>query len=107
MQPKATKASELEATFEELARQWIKDTAIHSNPAIITRHPAFAQIVEMGNKAIPQILGEISQGRNRPLWFQALHDITGNTPAAEESWGKVDEVAASWLEWGKEQGYLR
>ena len=94
-----------EATFNRLAEQWVRETAIHSNPAIIAKHPAYPQIVSMGDQAIPMILKEVSQKRNRPHWFQALHDITGMTPAPEETWGKVEEVAAAWLQWGREQGY--
>ncbi len=96
----------VETSFRELAGRWLTETAIHSNPAIFSRHPAYPQIIALGNEAIPLILKEISEKRNRPHWFQALHDIIGETPAPEDSWGKVDEVAAAWLEWGREQGYL-
>ena len=106
MQPKAKNVKELESTFNALAEKWIGDTAMHSNPAIIARHPAYSQIVGMGKQSVPFILNELSQKRNRPHWFQALQDITGMTPAPEESWGKVNEVAVAWLEWGREQGYL-
>ncbi len=74
----------MEATFNKLASDWLAATAIHSNPAIIARHPAYSQIVEMKEAAIPLILNEISQKRNRPHWFQVLNDITGMTPAPEE-----------------------
>ena len=99
------KKDEVEASLDELASAWLADTATHSNPAIIARHPAYAQIVAMGAQAIPLILEEIAHERNRPHWFQALNEITGMTPAPEETWGKVEQVAASWLEWGREQGY--
>ena len=107
MQPKTTKTEELEATFNELAEQWLKATAHHSNPAIIARHPAYREIIAMGQQAVPFILEEMTQKRFRPHWFHALHDITGITPAPKEIWGKVDEVAAAWLKWGQEQGYCR
>ena len=68
---------------------------------VAARQPAYSQIVEMKEAAIPLILNEISQKRNRPHWFQALNDIAGMTPAPEGSWGQVDEVAAAWLEWGR------
>ena len=98
--------TEPERTFSDLAELWIQETAIHSNPAIIERHPAYAQLVAMKYDAIPLILKEISQKRNRPHWFQALHDITGMTPAPENTWGNVERVAAAWLEWGREQGHI-
>ena len=107
MQPKTRKTEELESAFNTLAQQWLVETAIHSNPAIIARHTAYAQLVAMKDDAIPLILKEISQKRNRPHWFQALHDIIGMTPAPEDSWGNVEKVAAAWLEWGREQGHLR
>ena len=106
MQPKTKKTEELESSFEELAEQWLTETAVHSNPAIITRHPAYSRIIGLGEQAIPLILAEVSEARNRPHWFLVLSDITGMNPAPEESWGKVGEVAAAWLEWGKEQGYF-
>ena len=98
--------TQLEVSFNKLADQWIAETAFHSNPSIIAKHPAYSQIVAIGEQAIPFILEEISQKRNRPYWFQILNDITGMTPAPEETWGKVEEVAAAWLEWGREQGHL-
>ena len=91
----------MEATFNKLASDWLAATAIHSNPAIIARHPAYSQIVEMKEAAIPLILNEISQKRNRPHWFQVLNEIIGMTPAPEDTWGKVEQVAAAWLEWGR------
>ena len=100
------KETDAEATLSNLIAYLSEDTGVHSNPTIIARHPAYSQIVGFGALAIPLILEEISRKHNRPHWFQALHDITGETPAPEETWGKVDEVAAAWLEWGREQGYL-
>ena len=92
----------MEATFNKLASDWLAATAIHSNPAIIARHPAYAQIVAMGEQAIPWVLKEVVHERNRPHWFQVLNEIIGMTPAPEDTWGKVEQVAATWLEWGRE-----
>ena len=89
----------LQATFNELADNWLAETAMQSNPAIIANHPAYPQIVGLGEQAIPLILAEISEARNRPHWFQVLHDITGVTRLPEEAWGSVEAVAAAWLEW--------
>ena len=97
----------LQATFNELASTWLAETAIHSNPSIIAKHPSYPQIVGLGERAIPFILAEISEARNRPHWFQALYDITGVTPAPEDSWGNVEAVATAWLEWGKKEGHFR
>ena len=99
--------TDLQVKFKELANKWLAETAMHSNPAIIAKHPAYPQIVGLGEQAIPLILAEISEARNRPHWFQALYDITGVTPLPEETWGNVEAVAAAWLEWGKKEGHIR
>ena len=104
-QPKTAEWSQLETAFDKLAGEWIKDTAHHSNPAIIVRHPSYREIIAMGEESLPFIFREIRRKRNRPHWFQALYAITGASPAPEAIWGKVDEVAAAWLNWGREQGY--
>ena len=114
MQPKTPETTELEATFAELAKQWIKETAFHSNDYFIVNHPAYRQIIEMGEAALPLIFREMEM--NGGHWFWALQIITGANPAPEEAWGKVEgapgwirykvrEIQKAWLEWGREQGY--
>ena len=106
MQPKATGTTELEATFHKLAGQWLRETAYHSNSASIISHPAYQRIVELGETALPLIFREIEQKRMmRVHWMHALRDIAGATPVPKELWGKVDKMAAIWLQWGREQGY--
>ena len=106
MQPKTTKTEELEAAFNELAKQWLKDTAYHSSSASIVKHPAYRRIVELGETALPLIFRELEQGTvMRVHWMHALRDITGATPVPKELWGKVEKMTNIWLQWGREQGY--
>ena len=106
MQPKTRKTEELEATFTELAEQWLKDTAFHSSSAPIVRHPAYQRIVELGEAALPLVFRELEQGPPmRVHWMHALRDITGVIPVPKELWGKVDIMTNIWLQWGREQGY--
>ena len=105
MQPKTTKTEELQATFNELAEKWLKETAFHSNSYFIVNHPAYQQIIEMGEAALPLIFRELERKQMRPHWMHALRDITGASPVPKELWGRVDSMAEIWLQWGQEQGY--
>ena len=106
MQPKTAKTEELEATFNELAERWLKDTAYHSSSASIVKHSAYQRIVELGDAALPLIFRELEQGPVMMVhWMHALRDITGVTPVPKELWGKVEKMTNIWLEWGREQGY--
>jgi len=58
----------------------------------------------MGERAIRPILLQL---RRKPEhWFYALHEITGENPVPAEAEGRLDQMTAAWLRWGKERGYL-
>ena len=112
MQPKTQKTKELESTFNELAEQWLKDTAYHSNSAPIVRHPAYQQIVELGDAALPLIFRELEKGQMAVHWPHVLRAVTGADPTPPPRKLHADFVALdiraihdAWLQWGKEQGY--
>jgi hypothetical protein len=70
----------------------------------MSMHPAYQRIIGMGEKAIPLILAELAE---RPgHWFWALASITGEDPVAEQSRGKLREMASAWLAWGRQKGYI-
>ena len=113
MQPKTTKTTELEATFNELAMQWLKATAYHSNSAPIVRHPAYQRIVELGEAALPLVFRELEKGQMAVHWPLVLSAITGADPTPPPKklpapgWVALDikAIHKAWLEWGREQGY--
>ena len=110
MQPKTTKTEELEATFNELARIWRKETGFHSNDYFIVSHPAYQQIIEMGEAVLPLIFREMETSGGH--WFWALRAITGANPEPPPKklpagWVGLDikAIREVWLQWGREQGY--
>ena len=105
MPPNTPKTTQLQAAFNQLAAQWEKETAFHSNSYFITNHPAYRQIIEMGDAALPLIFRAM---KTRPyLWHYALHDITGaSPPIAEADHGIPGKIDAAWLKWGRENGYI-
>ena len=98
------KTQELEATFNKLAEQWVKETAFHSFGYFITNHPAYCDIVAMGEPALPFVFREMEKDGYH--WHYMLHEITGFFPAlAEEDIGSSKKLDDAWLKWGREQGY--
>ena len=105
MTSKPETAVSLQETFDALAARWQRETGHHSSTDVKIAHPAYREIVRMGEAAIPMILRELE--RTRAQWFQALFEITGETPFALEDHGNVEAMASAWVEWGRRQGRLR
>ena len=66
-------------------------------------HPAYQEIIGMGELAVPLILAELE--RDPDHWFWALKAITGADPVPEHCRGHLEEMAQAWLRWGRMQGY--
>jgi hypothetical protein len=95
--------SGLEATFLDLAAQWERATGMLSRVQKMVMHPAYQRIIGMGQPVVPLILRELE--REPDHWFWALEAITGANPVLPEQRGRLDEMAAAWLAWGRENGY--
>jgi hypothetical protein len=92
-----------EQRFRELAARWRKDTAYLSSTSDIATHPAYQQLIGMGQAALPFIFAEL---RVRPEhWFWALRSITGEDPVPAEARGNVPKMTAAWLHWAGQHGY--
>ena len=110
MQPKT---KELEETFSELSKQWIKETAFHSNDYFIVNHPAYQQIVALGEAALPLIFREMEKGETAVHWPHVLSAVTGSDPtpspgrSPSPGWVALDirAIHEAWLQRGREQGY--
>src|SRR5438876_3946469 len=97
-------ASEEElAHFHTLAERWKKETGHHSNIAKRDLHPAYQEILGMGERVVPLLLAELH--REPDDWFWALHAIAGANPVAAESRGNLPAMAHAWLRWGLHNGY--
>jgi hypothetical protein len=98
-----TSASEWEQRFHDLVELWKRERGPYSSSAQLAQHPAYQQIIAMGPEVVPLLLRELE--RQPDHWFRALHALTGADPVAAENRGKVREMAAAWVRWGREQGY--
>jgi hypothetical protein len=91
--------------FEALVREWKATRGHTSSAARMAKHPAYQNIMAMGEAAIPLILSELRKEPDH--WFLALHALTGADPVPAESRGKLAEMAKAWLEWGGFYGYIQ
>jgi hypothetical protein len=95
--------SGLEAIFLDLVAQWERAMGMLSLVQKMVMHPAYQRIIGMGQPVVPLILRELE--REPDHWFWALEAITGANPVLPEQRGRLDEMAAAWLAWGRENGY--
>lgn len=94
----------MELLFNALTKEWYRETSMFSSISKKVMHPAYQQIIGMGEQAVPLILHELQR---RPAhWFEALRAITGDSPVPPEHAGIVRIMAADWIEWGKRRGYI-
>jgi hypothetical protein len=56
-----------------------------------------------GQPVVPLILQALE--REPDHWFWALEAITGANPVREEERGRIKQMAAVWVPWGRENGY--
>ena len=103
-QQKPAAAAELEATFHALVAEWRRDTAPLSSVQDMVLHPAYQRIIGLGPDAIPLVLQELLERRDH--WFWALRALTGVDPTGDDDRGRIGRMADSWLEWGRQCGYL-
>ena len=89
--------------FRQLADQWEDETMYLSNPYQIAQHPAYQEILGMGIGAVPEILKRLDDGRGH--WFSALREITAADPVSPQDRGNIPAMTATWLEWGRRNGY--
>lgn len=93
----------LEERFHRLATAWRAATSHLSSSTRMAAHPAYQEIIGLGTAAVPLLLAELA--RQPDHWFTALKAITGANPVAPADRGRIDRMAAAWLQWGRENGY--
>jgi hypothetical protein len=95
---------QLAQVFEQLAATWRADTLYLSSTTEIATHPAYQRIIGLGPQVIPLILGELQKQPDH--WFWALRALTGEDPVPPADAGRVPAMAAAWLKWGRENGWI-
>src|SRR5262249_59056771 len=97
-----TKSAEnVEETYLRLAEEWKSETAPLSSIRRKKQHPAYRQLIEMGEPAIPLILADLARQPSHPFWV--LRDITNQNPADPAVAENFLDVIDSWITWGRDQ----
>lgn len=97
-------SAEVSSAFNALAFKWRVETEFASSVNEMAIHPAYQQIIGMGEKVVPVLLRELQ--RRPDHWFWALKAITRQDPVPDEARGDFDAMVAAWLRWGRTQGYI-
>ena len=90
--------------FEELKTDWKTRTTYMSNSAQIAAVRSYQRIIGMGPAALPLILKELE--RETDHWFWALEAISGENPVPPDQAGRVEDMAKTWIEWGRRKGLV-
>lgn len=91
--------------FDRLAARWRDETALTSSTTRIVSHPAYLEIVGMGQEALPLIFEDLRKGPEH--WAPALTAITGVQPITAAQAGDMQAIADAWLAWARIHNYLK
>jgi hypothetical protein len=94
---------EFAARFAELVATWKEGTRHRSRIKDFIEHPAFLEIVAIGEKAVPLILARLE--KDPSFLYLAMTEITGATVVPEKGKNWIEQEAIAWLAWGRENGY--
>ena len=92
----------LEDRFRRLDATWRKETAYQSSSTKIRSHPAFREVVGLGDAVVPLLLRDLEAKPS--LWVWALHEIFADDPVPLEDRGNLSQMTEAWLRWGKAKG---
>src|ERR1700675_740126 len=89
----------VEKHFRKLEATWNADTGYLSSYTGIVEHPAFREIIRLGEPVVPLMLRDLEE---RPrLWVWALPELTGADPVPPQDGGNIAKMTEAWLRWGR------
>jgi hypothetical protein len=101
--PATAPTETVEERFRRLEATWTAETGYLSSYPDIVAHPAFQEIIRMGEPVVPLMLRDLEE---RPrLWVWALPEITGTGPVPPAEGGNIAKMSEAWLRWGRAKGY--
>jgi hypothetical protein len=103
--PETPPAQSVEQRFRQFEAIWRAETGHLSSYTKRFNHPAFQEIIRLGEPVVPLMLRDLAQQPG--LWVWALPVITGANPVADADAGKIARMSEAWLRWGREKGYRR
>ena len=93
----------VEERFRRLEATWMSEVGHHSSTTKLVGHPAFQEIIGMGQDVMPFLLRDLE--KKPRLWVWALPEITGADPVLATDRGNIAKMSEAWLRWARENGY--
>ena len=90
-------------TFRRLAENWRETRNRIASGADMFMHPAYQQIIGLGERVLPLIFAELN--RDLDHWFWALKAITRDDPVPAHDTGNLAAMRTHWLRWAEDHGY--
>jgi len=101
--PNTPTGETLEERFRRLEATWLAAVGYSSSSTVLCSHPAFQEIIGLGEAVVPLMLRDLEE---RPrLWVWALPRITGADPVPPSDRGNLAKMSEAWLRWGREHDY--
>jgi len=97
-------AETIEKRFRRLESHWLKETGHLSSSTKIIGHPAFQEIIALGQAVVPLMLRDLEEKPR--LWVWAFPDITGVDPVSVSDRGNIAKMSEAWVRWGRANGYF-
>lgn len=94
------------STRNSLIDQLDKQTMVMSSVNLMLRRPAAQELLVMGDKAVPQLLGALRDRKAVIASMALLRQITGQSPVTLEDQGRVSKMIRAWLDWGEKNGRM-
>ncbi len=101
--PDAALAETVGQRFRRLESVWTADVCYSSSPSEHWEHPAFREIIRMGEAVVPLMMRDLE--KEPQLWVWALLEITGANPVQASEAGNIKKMSEAWVRWGREHGY--
>ena len=98
-----TSVETIEERFRRLEALWRTETGHLSSSTKIVGHPAFREIIDMGQAVVPFMLRDLE--KQPRLWVWALPEIMGVDPVPVSDRGDIAKMTDAWLRWAKGHGY--
>jgi hypothetical protein len=93
----------VEERFRRLEAIWMAEVGYSSSSTELRGHPAFQEIIALGEAVVPLMLRDLEE---RPrLWVWALPRITGVDPVLPSDRGNIAKMSEAWLAWARAKGY--
>lgn len=85
--------------FDELADELAIASRGLSSTRLAYRHPAYVEIMALGEQSIPWLVERLETPGDRPIWLRMLGSMTRFQPGAGSE--TIPEAAAAWIRWNK------